>query len=231
MLQQLEDPGAGRSWRLQGGVGFSGRQACRHVSALILPWWSGSRVPFLIIRHISERKRCSKRLAAYERLRSSQAKRDSIAGVKGDDSALSRRRRCEASAFSSAKAAASLVTAAGVSLTTISTTIGLKSDDPGRSAVPGIAPGLPLFRNSEPARGRAHGPYTYDGSLATLADVVDHYAGGLVQRPSLATSLVRDLRLTDDEKQITHRVFAYAFSKTTQRWMKLLGTTRPTPKK
>lgn len=43
-------------------------------------------------------------------------------------------------------------------------------------------------------------PYMHDGSLATLEDVVDHYAGGLIERPSLAPTVVRDLALSDEEK-------------------------------
>jgi cytochrome c peroxidase len=69
----------------------------------------------------------------------------------------------------------------------------------------------------------------HDGSLATLADVVDHYAGGLVKRPSLATNLVRDLRLTDDEKQ-SLIAFLHTLSSNTA-LDEITETTRPTPKK
>ncbi len=41
----------------------------------------------------------------------------------------------------------------------------------------------------------------HDGSLATLRDVVEHYAGNLERRPSLATNVRRDLVLNEDEKQ------------------------------
>ena len=34
-------------------------------------------------------------------------------------------------------------------------------------------------------------PYMHDGSLATLADVVRHYAGGIVERPTLPPDLRR----------------------------------------
>ena len=40
----------------------------------------------------------------------------------------------------------------------------------------------------------------HDGSRATLAAVIGHYTGGFVRRPSLATNLNRDLRLSAQEK-------------------------------
>lgn len=44
------------------------------------------------------------------------------------------------------------------------------------------------------------GPYMHDGSLVTLADVIDQYDHGGVERPSLANE-VRPLHLTTTEKQ------------------------------
>jgi cytochrome c peroxidase len=107
--------------------------------------------------------------------------------------------------------------------------VGLKSDDPGRSAVPGGAPGLPLFKTPSLREAQHTAPYMHDGSLATLADVVDHYTGGLVKRPSLATNLVRDLRLTDDEKE-SLIAFLHTLSSNTA-VDEITETTRPTPKK
>jgi len=43
-------------------------------------------------------------------------------------------------------------------------------------------------------------PYMHDGSLPTLAAVLKHYAGGLRERPSLATQLNPRLRFTAREK-------------------------------
>jgi cytochrome c peroxidase len=43
------------------------------------------------------------------------------------------------------------------------------------------------------------GPYMHDGSLATLAAVVDHYDGGGVERPS-RSDLMKPLGLTGQEK-------------------------------
>jgi cytochrome c peroxidase len=82
--------------------------------------------------------------------------------------------------------------------------IGLPGDDavsdPGRGAVPGGTPGLRAFKTPS-LRELAHtAPYMHDGSLPTLAAVVDHYAGGLVARPGLAPNLNRSLRLSAQEK-------------------------------
>ena len=40
----------------------------------------------------------------------------------------------------------------------------------------------------------------HDGTKATLEDVVAHYAGGLVQRPSLAPNIVVGLQLSAAER-------------------------------
>jgi cytochrome c peroxidase len=78
--------------------------------------------------------------------------------------------------------------------------IGLAGRDMGRGLVAGGTPGLPAFKTPS-LRELAHtAPYMHDGSLATLAAVLKHYAGGLRQRPSLAPSLQRRLRLTPDER-------------------------------
>jgi cytochrome c peroxidase len=79
--------------------------------------------------------------------------------------------------------------------------IGLDSRDPGRGAVTGGAPGLPEFKTPSLREAAHTAPYMHNGSLATLNDVVDHYSGQLIKRPSLAPSLVRDLVLTAVEKQ------------------------------
>jgi cytochrome c peroxidase len=43
-------------------------------------------------------------------------------------------------------------------------------------------------------------PYMHDGSLATLKEVIDHYAaGGRMDHPNKST-ILRRLRLTDDDK-------------------------------
>lgn len=76
--------------------------------------------------------------------------------------------------------------------------VGVPSDDHGRGAlVPG---GLPEFKTPSLREVARTAPYMHDGSLATLQDVVRHYSGGLVLRPSLAPAVVRDLKLTEKEK-------------------------------
>jgi cytochrome c peroxidase len=78
--------------------------------------------------------------------------------------------------------------------------IGLATDDPGRGAVAGGVPGLAQFKTPGLRELRQTAPYMHDGSLPTLAAVVDHYAGGFIARPSLAANIRRDLTLTAGEK-------------------------------
>jgi len=78
--------------------------------------------------------------------------------------------------------------------------IGLKGTDPGRGAVEGGVPGLAQFKTPSLRELAYTAPYMHDGSLPTLRAVVDHYAGGLVPRPSLDPNVVRDLTLTESEK-------------------------------
>ncbi len=78
--------------------------------------------------------------------------------------------------------------------------IGLETDDPGRSAVTGGAAGIPAFKTPGLRQVARTAPYMHNGSLATLEAVVAHYAGKHVNRPSLAPSLVRDLKLDEDEQ-------------------------------
>lgn len=78
--------------------------------------------------------------------------------------------------------------------------VGLDSSDPGRGAVAGGAAGVPAFKTPGLRQARLTAPYMHDGSLATLEDVVAHYAGNLRVRPSLAPNIVRDLRLSPEER-------------------------------
>ena len=78
--------------------------------------------------------------------------------------------------------------------------IGLPSRDGGRGAVPGGTPGLGAFKTPG-LRELAHtAPYMHDGSLPTLQAVVRHYTGSFVARPSLATHIDRNLRLSVQER-------------------------------
>jgi cytochrome c peroxidase len=78
--------------------------------------------------------------------------------------------------------------------------IGVDSDDPGRSVVAGGAAVIPAFKTPGLRQVSKTAPYMHNGSLATLEDVVAHYAGGHLKRPSLAPNLVRDLELDAQER-------------------------------
>jgi cytochrome c peroxidase len=78
--------------------------------------------------------------------------------------------------------------------------IGLPGKDAGRGAVKGGTPGLAAFKTPSLRELLASAPYMHDGSLPSLAAVVDHYAGGFVNRPSLAPHLRRDLTLAAAER-------------------------------
>lgn len=79
--------------------------------------------------------------------------------------------------------------------------IGLPGDDPGRSAITGASPELRQFKTPSLRELTRTAPYMHDGSLGNLRDVVNHYSGGFVKRPSLDSNLVRDLALTETEKE------------------------------
>lgn len=78
--------------------------------------------------------------------------------------------------------------------------IGLAGDDPGRGAIPGGVPGLRAFKTPGLREAVHTAPYMHDGSKPTLDRVLDHYAGGFIDRPGLAANMVRDLRLDDAER-------------------------------
>jgi cytochrome c peroxidase len=107
--------------------------------------------------------------------------------------------------------------------------IGLPGSDLGRGALTPSAPGLPEFKTPSLREVANTAPYMHDGSLATLEEVVDHYAGNLIVRPSLAATVVRELTLTAGEKAAL-----VAFLRTLSSEQKSHtndGTTRPMPKK
>jgi cytochrome c peroxidase len=78
--------------------------------------------------------------------------------------------------------------------------IGLAGNDGGRGAVPGGTPGLMAFKTPSLRELARTAPYMHDGALPTLAAVVQHYNGGFLARPALATNMNRALRLTEREK-------------------------------
>jgi cytochrome c peroxidase len=78
--------------------------------------------------------------------------------------------------------------------------VGLPGGDLGRGAIMEGTPRLPQFKTPSLREAARTAPYMHDGSLATLEDVVEHYAGHLIERPSLAPTIVRHLVLSAAEK-------------------------------
>jgi cytochrome c peroxidase len=79
--------------------------------------------------------------------------------------------------------------------------IGLPGTDPGRGAIAGGIPGLPAFKTPSLRLLARTAPYMHDGSLASLESVVEHYSDRVAERPGLAANVVRNLRLTREEKR------------------------------
>jgi len=69
--------------------------------------------------------------------------------------------------------------------------IGLASEDRGRGAVLRLDKAEHAFKTPSLREVSRRAPYMHDGSLATLADVVRHYAGGITDRPTLPPDLRR----------------------------------------
>src|SRR6185295_5662922 len=78
--------------------------------------------------------------------------------------------------------------------------IGLPSEDRGRGAVLRLPAVEHAFKTPSLRETGRSAPYMHDGSLATLAAVVRHYAGGIVERPTLSPDLRRGLTLSEDER-------------------------------
>jgi cytochrome c peroxidase len=78
--------------------------------------------------------------------------------------------------------------------------IGLPGQDRGRAAIaPGIVQLEHAFKTPTLRNISQRAPYMHDGSLPTLAAVIDHYNSGFERRDSL-DSQIRPLGLTSDEK-------------------------------
>lgn len=79
--------------------------------------------------------------------------------------------------------------------------IGLASEDVGRAAEMND---MPEFKHAFKTPGLRNiverAPYMHDGSLSTLSEVVDHYAEGFIQRPSLSDDM-KPFTLSAEEKQ------------------------------
>ncbi|MEZ5935131.1 MAG: cytochrome c peroxidase [Alphaproteobacteria bacterium] len=79
--------------------------------------------------------------------------------------------------------------------------IGLADDDVGRGAeLSGIVKMQHAFKTPGLRNIDQRAPYMHDGSLATLADVVEHYDHGGIKRPSLSDEM-HPLGLTEQEKK------------------------------
>jgi cytochrome c peroxidase len=76
---------------------------------------------------------------------------------------------------------------------------GLPGDDPGRGPIIDVKLLAHAFKTPSLRNVARRPPYMHDGSLATLREVVDHYAGGIVERPTLSDDLKR-IALSDAER-------------------------------
>lgn len=77
--------------------------------------------------------------------------------------------------------------------------IGLDDDDPGRGRhVPGVEVLERAFKTPTLRNVAQRPPYMHNGEVATLEEVIRHYAQGFLQRPSLSPEMKR-LTLTADE--------------------------------
>ncbi|MEK0083706.1 cytochrome c peroxidase [Benzoatithermus flavus] len=78
--------------------------------------------------------------------------------------------------------------------------IGLPGGDRGRGAVIGLDVADHAFKTPSLRELGRTAPYMHDGRFATLDEVLDHYTGGIVERPSLSPDL-RRIALTPDERR------------------------------
>jgi cytochrome c peroxidase len=78
--------------------------------------------------------------------------------------------------------------------------IGLDSPDEGRGKLLPLVKMQHAFKTPTLRNVEGRGPYMHNGSLATLADVVDYYNKGGLSRPSRAEN-VQPLRLTEGERR------------------------------
>jgi cytochrome c peroxidase len=78
--------------------------------------------------------------------------------------------------------------------------IGLPDDDRGRGKEMGLAAADHAFKAPSLRELAWTAPYMHDGSFATLEDVVRHYEGGGVPRPTRSRDMPAGLTLTDTER-------------------------------
>jgi cytochrome c peroxidase len=78
--------------------------------------------------------------------------------------------------------------------------IGLLGTDRGRGPVLGIGAADHAFKTPSLRERVWSAPYMHDGSLASFEDVVDHYAGRIVKRPTLSADLPESIELSATER-------------------------------
>jgi len=78
--------------------------------------------------------------------------------------------------------------------------IGLRGEDKGRGPVLGVKAADHAFKTPSLRERVWSAPYMHDGSLATFEDVVDHYATGIVKRPTLSADLPQAIDLSATER-------------------------------
>ena len=78
--------------------------------------------------------------------------------------------------------------------------VGLPGEDRGRGAVLRLPAAEHAFKTPGLREIARSAPYMHDGSLATLEDVLRHYAGGVFDRPTLSKDLPYGLRLSEAEQ-------------------------------
>jgi len=78
--------------------------------------------------------------------------------------------------------------------------IGLPDADRGRGAVLHLPAADHAFKTPGLRELTRSAPYMHDGSLATLDAVLRHYEHGIVERKTVAPDLVRELKLSGDER-------------------------------
>lgn len=74
------------------------------------------------------------------------------------------------------------------------------TSDPGRGRVLGLRAADHAFKTPSLRERIWSAPYMHDGSLASLEEVVDHYADRVVSRPTLSADLPRRIALTASER-------------------------------
>ena len=78
--------------------------------------------------------------------------------------------------------------------------IGLPTTDLGRGPIAGVAAVSHAFKTPTLRELAWTAPYMHNGSLATLEEVVRHYEGGGIARPSRSREMPARLELTDEER-------------------------------